>query len=127
MGFGFRNIEHAFSYVAQEIVKGAKLAAAATAHVRALEPVVEGATAVIDPPAVLIERAAFGLLGHAVKAANDIGDAAQAKGLNIQLDSESIRDLQQIGKYLHGHLATLGATHGTSSSGLAASAGGTKK
>lgn len=113
MGFGFKNIEHAFAYAAQEMVKGAKIVGAATAHLQAVEPVVETVTAAVDPPAVLIERAAFALVGSAAKAASDLGDASQAKGLNLQLDAQSIQDLQLIAKYLRGHLAAVGATLAT--------------
>jgi hypothetical protein len=109
VGFGFKSIEHAFAWTARDIVKGARVAAEIADRAQALAPEIETITGLIDPPAVLIERAAFSLLGSAAKSASDMKDAAQAKGLNISLDQESIQDLQQIAKYLRGHLSALGA------------------
>jgi hypothetical protein len=100
MGFGFHSIEHAFSSVARDIVRTASIFSMVAARVEKAAPEVEALTGAIYPPAVLIERAAFGLLGAAAHAASGIGEAAQAKGLNLQLDEESIRELQVIAKLL---------------------------
>jgi hypothetical protein len=96
MGFGFRNIEHAFASIAKDMVKTATIFSVVASRVEKAAPEIEAITGAIYPPAVLLERAAFGLLGTAANAANNVEDAAKTKGLNLQLDKQSITELQQI-------------------------------
>ena len=96
MGFSITSIEHALATVGHDIVKGAKavdsfLQAAAAKGVVA-EPIVESLTAVIDPAAVPIERAAFAALGLLAKAAASADSATAQKGLSIQLDEQTYQD-----------------------------------
>ena len=108
MGFGFRNIEHAFSSIAKDMVKTVTIFSVAASRVEKAAPEIEAITGAIYPPAVLIERAAFGLLGTAANAASSVEDAAKTKGLNLQLDEQSITELQQIAKYLKTHISSFG-------------------
>lgn len=100
MGFGFHNIEHAFASIAKDMVKTATIFSMVAARVEKDAPEIEAITGAIYPPAVLMERAAFGLLGAAANSASTIEDAAKAKGLNLTLDQEAIEELQQIARYL---------------------------
>jgi hypothetical protein len=104
MGFGFHSIEHVFGSVARDIVKTASIFSLVASRIEKAAPEVEAITGAIYPPAVLIERAAFGLLGMAAQASTTIGDAAAAKGLNVPLDEASIKQLQEIAKYLSSHI-----------------------
>jgi hypothetical protein len=107
MGFGFRNIEHAFASVAKDIVHSANVLSLVASKLEKAAPEIETITGMIDPAAVLIERAAFALLGSAAQAATTVGDATQAKGLNVPLDEESIQQLKQIAAYLTHHGASV--------------------
>jgi hypothetical protein len=107
MGFGFRNIEHAFASIAKETVKTATLFSAIASRVEKAAPEVEALTEMVYPPAVLIERAAFGLLGMAASASTSIGEATKADGLNLTLDQDAIKELQQIAAYLKGRLGSV--------------------
>ena len=100
MGFGFHNIEHVFASIARDTVRTATIISAVESRVEKAAPEIEAITGAIYPPAVLMERAAFGLLGLAASASNTISDATKAHGLNIALDEESIKELQQIAKFL---------------------------
>ena len=100
MGFGFHNIEHVFASIARDTVRTATIISAVESRVEKAAPEIEAITGAIYPPAVLIERAAFGLLGLAASSSNTISDATKAHGLNIALDEESIKELQQIAKFL---------------------------
>jgi hypothetical protein len=100
MGFGFHNIEHVFASIARDTVRTATIVSAVESRVEKEAPEIEAITGAIYPPAVLIERAAFGLLGLAASTSATISDATKARGLNIALDEESIKELQQIAKYL---------------------------
>jgi hypothetical protein len=107
MGFGFRSMEHAFASVAKDIVHSANIFSLIASKVEKAAPEIEAITGMIDPAAVLIERAAFAILGSAAQAATTVGDATQAKGLNLQLDQESIQELKQIASFLSHHGANL--------------------
>lgn len=108
MGFGFRNIEHAFASVAKDLVKTATIFSMVASRVEKAAPEIEAITGAIYPPAVLIERVAFGLLGSAANTASTIEDASKAHGLNIALDEQSIKELQEIAKYLKTRVASFG-------------------
>jgi len=104
MGFGFHSIEHAFASVAQDIVRTGRIFSLVASRIEKAAPEIEAISGAIYPPAVLIERAAFGLLGVAANAASTIDDATAAKGLNVQLDLDSIKELQQIATFLKAHI-----------------------
>ncbi|MBV8810650.1 MAG: hypothetical protein JO033_18430 [Acidobacteriaceae bacterium] len=104
MGFGFHSIDHAFGSVAKDIVKTASILSLVASRVDKAAPEIEAITSAVYPPAVLIERAAFALLGMAAHTATTIGDATAAKGLNLQLDESSIKQLQEIAKLLDAHV-----------------------
>jgi hypothetical protein len=104
MGFGFHSIEHAFGSVARDIVRTASIFSLVASRIEKEAPEIEAISGAIYPPAVLMERAAFGLLGMAAQASTSVSDAATAKGLNLQLDETAIRQLQQIARYLESHL-----------------------
>lgn len=104
MGFGFHSIEHAFGSVARDIVRTASLFSLVASRIEKEAPEIEAISGAIYPPAVLMERAAFGLLGMAAQASTSVKDAAAAKGLNLQLDENAITQLQEIAKYLESRL-----------------------
>ena len=104
VGFGFHSIEDAFGSVARDIVRTASVFSLVASRIEKDAPELEALTGAIYPPAALMERAAFGLLGMAAQASTKVGDAAAAKGLNLQLDESGIQQLQQIAKYLETHL-----------------------
>jgi hypothetical protein len=115
MSFGFSSLEHAFASAARDVVKTANVLSVVSNKVGEASPEIEAVTGTVYPPAVLIERAAFGLLGTAAKAANDLSETEQSKGLNLNLDAASVQDLKTIAKYLQGRLQ---APAGTSLPGL---------
>jgi hypothetical protein len=100
MGFGFHNIEHAFASVAKDIVRTANIFSVIATRVEKAAPEIEAITGAIYPPAALMERAAFSLLGTAVNTATTIDDASKAHGISITLDEQSILELKQIATYL---------------------------
>jgi hypothetical protein len=105
--FGFNTIEHALASVAHDTVVGARAVASASAKVTKAEPTIEDITALIDPPAAVIERAAFAALGSLAKAANDTATAATDKGLNVPLDAQTIQEYRQLFKTLVTQLEAL--------------------
>jgi hypothetical protein len=107
--FGFQSIEHALAAVAHDTVVGARAVATATAKLQKVEPTIEDITALIDPPAVVIERAAFAALGSLANAAHDTSTSASANGLNISMDAETLNDYKQLYKTLTDQLRTLNA------------------
>jgi hypothetical protein len=108
MGFGFHSIEHAFASVAKDVVKTANIFSLVAARVEKEAPEIEAISGAIYPPAALMERAAFGLLGVAANTATTIADASKAHGLNIALDEQSIIELQQIAAYLKTRVPSFG-------------------
>jgi hypothetical protein len=106
MGFGFHNVEHAFASIAKDLVKTATTFSFIASRVEKAAPEIEAITGAIYPPAVLIERTAFGLLGIAANTASAIGEATDAKGLNLELDAQSIQELKQIAQYLKTRVAS---------------------
>lgn len=105
--FSFSSLGHAFAYCAQKIVQGAKVIESVLAKVAATEPVVEQITSMIDPSAVILERAAYALLGMALHAVHDAGEAASAQGLNISLDVQTVQDLKALLPAVKAQVGTL--------------------
>lgn len=64
---------------------------------------IETLTGFVSPQAVLIERAAFGILGKVSHAVIDAGAAASQSGLNVQFDAAEIADLREISRALLAH------------------------
>jgi hypothetical protein len=60
------------------------------------EPEIEALSSLIFPLAVELERGAFALLGLAAHAVSQAGDAAEANGINIALDQQSIADIKEL-------------------------------
>ena|ERR1700761_3105896 len=108
--FGFNSLEHAIATVAHDTVVGARAVATYSAKLSAAEPTIEEITALIDPPAAVIERAAFAALGSLTKAANDSATAITDKGLNVPLDKQTIQEYQQLFKALISQLEALNTT-----------------
>jgi len=108
MGFGFSSLGHVFATIFSDISKGAKAVGNALAKVEAAEPVIEGISAVVYPPAVLIERAAFSILGKAAAAVHDAGAVADGSGMNITIDAQTVADLKDLIATVRGDLAALG-------------------
>lgn len=100
MPFNFSSIEHKLASVAGDIVKGARavehVLGIAASKAAVAEPTVELLTSMIDPAAVPLERGAFAALGLIAKAANDVDEAAAAKGVNIILDAQAWADFKAV-------------------------------
>jgi hypothetical protein len=65
-----------------------------------LEPIIEGVTAVLDPPAVVVENAAFAVLGTVLNeiqtASSDTKSAIASKGLSVTFDQDVVKDLEAV-------------------------------
>lgn len=100
MSFGFQSIEHFFASVGKDVVKFAKAVgpqvAKADATLEANKPLIEGLTSLVSPQAAAIEDAAFALLGKASAAASDVSNAANAGGLSLSLDAQTIADIKAL-------------------------------
>lgn len=107
MSFSFQSLGHFFAYAAQEIVRGAKAIESVLVRIQAHEQVIEQITGLINPQAVLIERAAFAMLGKVMHAVHDAGEAAMADGLNIVLDAQTIADVRALIPAVKSQLGTL--------------------
>jgi ABC-type transporter Mla subunit MlaD len=98
--FGFTSVSHFFARMGKDIVQVAKLAGPLAAKVdRTLEankPLIEGLSALISPAAPAIEDAAFALLGHVAGALQSTSAAVDQKGLNLQLDQETIAAIKAL-------------------------------
>jgi hypothetical protein len=94
MPFGFKDTGHFFATVAADIVKGARAAASVMIKAEKAEPEAEALTALFFPKAVELERGAFALLGVAAQAVSDAGNAAEANGVNVALDSQLVADVK---------------------------------
>jgi hypothetical protein len=94
--FGFKNIGHFFATVAGDIVKGARAVGTVLLKVQKAEPEIEALSSLIFPQAVELERGAFALLGKAVQAVSEAGDAAAQNGVNVVLDAQFVADLKAL-------------------------------
>ena len=107
MSFGFQNIGHFFAVTFSDISKGAKAVEKALVKVGAAEATVEAITALVYPPAVLIERAAFSVLGKVAGAAHDAQPAADASGLNVTFTAVEVADIRALIAIVKGDIALL--------------------
>lgn len=123
MAFGFKSIEHALATVATDIAKGFKFV---VKEAPVVEPVVEGITAVLDPPAVAVERAAFSVLGTVLagvqQAATDTSGAVAAKGLSVSFDQATVADLKAVLATCESALVSLGVLKATTAKAAASAA-----
>lgn len=125
--FGFQSIEHALAGVGRDLVVGAREAAAVASRASVAAPTIEELTGLLEPRAVVIERAAFAALGMIAKASNDTGSSVSNKGLNVAMDAQTINDFKQVYTMLAGLLQAQAETPRTpmqDSQILATSAGG---
>lgn len=103
MSFNFVSIEHKIAYVAQQAVIKAKAVAAVITQLgtkaESAETTIEALTGLVDPQAVVIERAAFSALGLIVKAAQDV-EAVGSATLSIPVASQDIADFKALGQYI---------------------------
>lgn len=92
--------EHMLAKAAQDVVAAAKFVShsvlPALQRTAASEQTIEAITSLVDPQAVNIERAAFALLGLAIKTIEDSGTVANAGGMNVSLDALLVSDLRSI-------------------------------
>lgn len=89
--FTFKNLQHFFAKTAQAIVAAAKKLPGALEKVEETRAVVEGVTQVVDPAAVVLEDAAYSLLGAVLAAIHAGGDAVKAKLADAGLDVVAIQ------------------------------------
>jgi len=106
----FQKAEHAVASVAHDIVKVSRAVVPVLQKVQGQESTVEALTALVDPNAVNIERAAFAVLGKVCVAVNDANAAIAANGINVQLDAQEVADLKAIAAYLATATKSAGAT-----------------
>jgi hypothetical protein len=105
MSFFIVKVEHAIAHTAQAIVHAAKAAVPFIKKAQQNETTIEGITALIDPQAVAIERAAFAVLGKVVAAIDD-GQKAAAEspsapyGVRVELASDELADLRALASAL---------------------------
>lgn len=90
MGLGnfFKSVGHGIGSIAKQTVKFAKISADEVAKLKPLIPQIEAITAIVSPQAAAIEDLAFHVLGAYGEAAQSVGDAVAANGVNVQLDKE---------------------------------------
>jgi hypothetical protein len=93
-------VEHAFASAAKEIVSAARFVQSTVlpllTKASAQASTIEAVTGLVSPAAVNIERAAFAVLGVAIKTLGDGSQAALAGGLNVQLDAALVADIKAI-------------------------------
>jgi hypothetical protein len=94
--FGFKNVGHFFATVAGDIVEGARAVGTVLLKVQKAELETEALSSLIFPQAVELERGAFALLGKAVQAVTEAGDAAAQNGVNVVLDAQFVADLKAL-------------------------------
>jgi hypothetical protein len=92
--------EHVFAKAAQDVVSAAKFVTTSVLPIlkkaSADESTVEAISALVDPQAVNIERAAFAVLGTVIKVIEDAGAAGTAGGLSVSLDAALVADIKAI-------------------------------
>ena len=107
-------VEHALASAAQEVVKTARFVANTVLpllrNAKTAETTIETVTGLVSPAAVNIERAAFALLGLAIKALGDGSQAVLAGGVNLQLDAALVADIKSIMAAVHAQAAASGNT-----------------
>lgn len=100
--FNFKNLGHYAAVVARDIVKfgGA---------VQKAEPLIEGITAQIYPPAVVLERAGNSALGYLIDAADKVVPASGGTTtLTLELATDEINDFKALAGFFKGHAVANG-------------------
>jgi hypothetical protein len=105
--FKFDSIEHALAAVAHDTVIAAHATVNTIAKIQKVAPEIENITGLIDPPAVIIERAAFAALGMLTKAANDTATVSSDKGLNVSMDQQTLTEYKNLYQELASRLKAL--------------------
>lgn len=102
MSFSFRNLGHYIAVAARDIVKFGQFA-------QKEEPLIEGITALVYPPAVVIERAGFAALGYLVDASSKIAPVADGQvSLTIQIAADEVNDFKALVAFFKSHAAANG-------------------
>lgn len=102
MSFSFKNLGHYIAVVARDIVKFG-------AAVQKAEPVIEAVTALVYPPAVVLERAGASALGYLVDAADKATQVADGQvTLTIQLLASEVADFKAFAAFFKGHASANG-------------------
>lgn len=99
MAISFASVGHAFAAVFHEIAVTAKAVEKILVAIAPTSTEVEAITALIPgigAEGVVLERAAYAVLGQVVAAVHSAGAAATANGLNVQLDQDFINDLNAL-------------------------------
>lgn len=100
--FNFKNLGHYAAVVARDIVKFGTA-------VQKAEPFIEGVTAQIYPPAVVLERASNTALGYVIDAADKIIPGADGTtALTLQLATDEINDFKALATFFKGHAVAAG-------------------
>jgi len=108
-GFGFASVGHFFASVFHDIHVGLQFVEKkALPAIEAAAPIIEGITGLIDPPAVILERAAFQALGVVTAAVSSADAAAVQNGLNISLDAQAVADFKALIATFEKELTTAG-------------------
>lgn len=93
-------VEHVYAKAAQDVVSAAKYVTDKILPIlkkaSANESMVEEITALVDPAAVNVERAAFAVLGVVIKGIEDAGTAATAGFVNVSFDAALVADVKAI-------------------------------
>lgn len=102
MSFSFKNIGHYIAVAARDI---AKFGIAAQKD----EPLIEGVTALIYPPAVVLERASFSALGYLVDASQKAAPVADGTvSLTVQVAADEVADFKNFLSFFQAHAAASG-------------------
>jgi hypothetical protein len=107
MAFGFQGFGHFVASVSHDIVTLAKKVMPVAQKLAASEQTVEAVTALIDPQAVVIERAAYAILGKVMEAAHSTEKALSGGTVSLQFTTEEVKELEDLYKTFF----TLAATH----------------
>lgn len=100
MSFNFTSVEHFFASVVADTKKIAQFLVAHQAQVAATAETAVAVVSAINPAvgavATLTERAGEALLGKAIAAIQDAGNAAAEKGVNLALDLQEVADIKSL-------------------------------
>lgn len=96
MALSFNSVGHFFATVLHDIHVAAVAVAKFSITASSVEPVIEGVTNLVYPPAVAIERVAFALLGEGAHAVVSADAAASANGVNLTLDAALVADVKAL-------------------------------
>lgn len=101
MSFSFKNLGHYIAVAARDVVKFGTF-------MQKQEPLIEGVTALVYPPAVVLERAGSSALGYIVDAASKIGDVNSPASITISLTADEVADFKALAGFFKGHAVANG-------------------